>query len=186
MRNVQFLCAAALSVLLLSGCSGRDQEVSALQEQVATLQKDVKTLQSELEGLRTFVHVVRRLDGMEKVAYLTPGAEGYVVVSSDVGKLTVSIANVVPYANGSKVTLQIGNLTAATIDGLKAKIEWGPVDQSGAPDEGTTRSREVSFKEKLASGSWTNTDVILERVPPAELGFIRLVDVGHRGVVLRR
>ena len=57
-------------------------------------------------------------------AYLTPGAEGYSVVRADLGALTVKIDNVEPYANGSRITLQIGNLTSATINGAKAKMDW--------------------------------------------------------------
>lgn len=173
--------------LLLVACSGQpSQEREALKEQIAALQSDVERLQRDLGTLRSFVHAVRRLDGLDKVAFLTPGTEGYSLVTSDLGKLTVAISNVTPYANGSKVTLELGNLTSATIEGLKAKIEWGPLDQSGVPDEGSTRSRDIVLKEKLISGSWTRADVILERIAPTELGFVRLVDVGHRGVVLRR
>jgi hypothetical protein len=107
-------------------------------------------------------------------------------VKSDLGVLTVSIANIAPYANGSKVTLQFGNLSAATIDGLKAKLEWGSVDKNGRPNNENAKSRDVSFNEPLMSGSWTNSNIVLEGVPPQALGFIRLRDVGHHGVKLRR
>ncbi|RYF02141.1 MAG: DUF3251 domain-containing protein [Comamonadaceae bacterium] len=186
MLYTRVFLGAAVATFVLAGCSGGEGETTALKNDISTLQQETKQLRTELSDLRTFVHTMRRIDGMDKVAFLTPGSEGYTVVTSDLGKLTVSIANVVPYANGSKVTLQIGNLTAGSIEGLKAKIEWGTLDQSGLPDLGSTRSRDVVLKDKLVSGSWTNSDVVLERIAPTELGFVRLVDVGHRGVILRR
>jgi hypothetical protein len=123
---------------------------------------------------------------VEGVAYLTPHAAGYAVIKSDLGSLTVSLKNIKPYATKSKVTLQFGNLTAATIDGIKAKIEWDGMTKEGVPNNKEAKSREVTINEALQSGGWTNADIILEGVPPTELAFVRLRDVEHRGVRLPR
>lgn len=169
---------AVFLALLLSGCD-QSSKVSSLERKLESLEKEI----SELKQMIEFEQIV---SGLDKMAYLTPGSEGYSLVKSDLGVLTVSIVNIVPYANGSKVTLQFGNLSAATIDGLKAKLEWGGVDKNGRPNNESSKSRDVSFKESLTSGGWTSSNIVLEGIPPHELGFIKLREVGHRGVKLRR
>ncbi|MWV55308.1 DUF3251 domain-containing protein [Chlorobium phaeovibrioides] len=173
--------AAVFGALLLAGCD-QSSKVKTLETKVASLEKELADLKQTIE-LNQFNQM---LSGFDKVAYLTPGSDGYSLVKSDLGVLTVSIANIAPYANGSKVTLQFGNLSAATIDGLKAKLEWGAVDKNGMPNNENAKSRDVSFNESLISGSWTNSNVVLEGVPPQELGFVRLRDINHRGIKLRR
>lgn len=176
--NTKTKIIAAGLFLALTGCD-QSSKVTALEVKVAALE-------TELTNLKQKIELQEMVSGWDKVAYLTPGAEGYSLIKSDLGNLTVSIVNVRPYANGSKITLQFGNLTSATIDGLKTKLEWGPVDKEGMPKNTEAKSRDVVFNEPLISGSWTNSDVVLEGIPPTDLGFVRLRDVGHRGVKLRR
>jgi hypothetical protein len=102
----------------------------------------------------------------------------------DLGNITVKIADVTPYATGSKVSLQFGNLTSAKIDGLRAKLEWGTVDEKGSAQNDKAKSREVEFTESLAPGAWTQSELVLEGVPPTELGFVRLREVDHSGIGL--
>lgn len=177
MNRLMYL-SVLIGVLLVTGC---DQGAK-----VAALENKVASLENELADLKQTIEFNQIVNGLDKVAYLTPGSDGYNLVHSDLGVLTVSIDNIVPYANGSKITLQFGNLSAATIDGLKAKLEWGSVDKNGMADNKNAKSRDVSFKESLISGGWTSSDVVLEGVPPQELGFVRLKDVSHSGVRLRR
>jgi hypothetical protein len=120
------------------------------------------------------------------MAYLTPGSDGYSVVRTDLGPVTVSLIDVQPYANGSRVTLKIGNTTSATINGAKATLEWGNVDAKGLPNNENAKSRDVSFTESLTRGSWTTVRVVLDRVPPAALGFVRVKNILHTGISLLR
>ena len=150
------------------------------------LENKVTSLEKEIADVKQTVELDELVRNMDGVAYLTPGADGYSLVKCDLGVLTVSIKNVVPYANGSKITLQFGNLTAATIDGLKAKLQWGPVEKNGMPNNQNAKSKDVIFNTPLISGSWTNSNVVLEGVHPQDLGFVRLSNLGHRGVRLRR
>jgi hypothetical protein len=122
--------------------------------------------------------------GWDSVALLTPGEKGYAAVKFDLGYLTLSLDDIQPYASGSRVKLRFGNLTSATVNGLKAKLEWGSVDGKGIPNNAEAKSREVTFEESLRSGSWTWVTVVLEGVPPTEFGFLRVKEVGHRGIAL--
>ena len=177
--NIIILC----TLLILNGC---DQNPSEINTKITDLETKIITLETELSDLKQKIVLQQMLNGLDKEAYLTLGSEGYSLIKTDLGNLTVSIVNVLPYANGSKITLQFGNLTSATIDGLKTKLEWGPVDKEGMPMNEKTKSRDVVFNESLISGSWTNSDVVLEGIPPTDLGFVKLQNVTHRGVRLGR
>jgi uncharacterized protein DUF3251 len=122
----------------------------------------------------------------DAIAYLTPGGEGYTVIQTDLGRVTVKLVNVQPYANGSRVTIQFVNLMSATINGAKAQLEWGSVDNKGSPKNESAKSREVKFGEDLRAGAWTNVQVVLEGVPPTDLGFVRVRDFTHAGITLLR
>lgn len=186
MRRTQILVVATVScATLLASCSG-DSRVPGLEAQVKNLDSKVTALEGDIKQLKGQVSISETLTNLDGIAFMTPGSNGYSLIKTDLGSLTVSLKNIQPYANGSKVTLQFGNLTAATIDGLNAKLDWGSLDKSGMPNNQDAKSRDVTFNESLQSGSWTNTQVVLEGIPPTELGFVRLRDVGHRGVRLRR
>jgi Protein of unknown function (DUF3251) len=115
---------------------------------------------------------------------LTPGAEGYSVIQTDLGRLTVSLENIQEYANGSRITLRLGNPLSASINGAKGTIEWGVVDASGTPNNDNAKSKEFSFNQSLRSGAWTNVSIVLDGVPPSALGFVRIKEMGHQGISL--
>jgi hypothetical protein len=123
--------------------------------------------------------------GWDRVVVLKPGDQGYSTVRYDLGVMTARLEDIKPYANGSKVSIMLGNPSAARINGLKARVEWGAVDKDGFPRNDTGKARQVSFPETLSPGTWTKVEVVLDGFPPAELGFVRLREVGHGGIGLR-
>ena len=165
--------ALSLIVSLLSGCR------EANEDRLKKLEEEVKAVKQKqlLDDVRL---------QMEGGAYLTPGSDGYSVVETDLGKMTVALKDVTAYANGSRVALRFGNLTSATVDGAKTTISWGSVDEKGNPRIESIKSREISFSKTLRSGAWTTVSVVLEGVPPTELGFVRIASVGHAGISLLR
>lgn len=175
---------AIVAALILHGCG---QGTSAETESKPTGGTDeAQALQEKVNGLQQKIEMMDLLRNIERVAFLKPGDEGYSVIRSDIGLLTVALEDINPYANGSKVTLSFGNTTAATINGLNAKIDWGSVGDDGTPINEKAKSREVKFNETLRSGAWTRANVVLEGIPPTELGFIRLREVGHSGIKLSK
>lgn len=183
MRQSQSL-ALGLTIVLLASCN-QDTRVAPLETKLAALEKQTEQLQQQLEQLQFQVRLQSEVKDWDGVAYLTPGSDGYAVVRMDLGYLTVNLANIAAYANGSKVSLTFGNLTSATIDGLKAKIEWGTVDDKGIPNNQEAKSREIKLTESLFSGAWNKAEVVLEGIPPTALGFVRVREVSHQGVRLR-
>jgi outer membrane murein-binding lipoprotein Lpp len=176
--------------LLLSGCNENSKIEIAVKELKQSQEKIIK-LETALNDLKEAINKDREaykwdkfISKVDQIAYLTPGAEGYSTVRFDLGVLTVNLFDIKPYANGTKVTLEFGNTLSATVNGLKATIDWGKVDEKGSPINEQAKSKEITLNEPLLPGAWTKSSVVLDGVPASEFGFIRIKDISHSGVRL--
>lgn len=181
-----FLILASCS--FLAGCGYSTQQQSQSDE-LSTIRQELDALKAEMEAVKKN-QAEHDLDNLikdfDQVAYLRPGDSGYSTIRYDLGTLTVELADITPYANGSKVRLRFGNPLSSTVNGLKAKIEWGQTDENGSPNNVEAKSKDVTFTESLQSGAWTTVSVVLDGVPPTDLGFVRVRDVTHTGIRLAR
>src|SRR5258707_15099297 len=116
---------SVLSIWAMTGCT--EPRITALEKQNSTLKTETESLKKEVATLKEELDAVKSQQAMNDLnqefatlAYLTPGDEGNSVVQTDLGKMTVQLSNVEPYANGSRITLRVGNLTRATENGAKA------------------------------------------------------------------
>lgn len=182
MNDSQFPAALILCALLMTGCGQAASTEKGVQPTDA--HQNIQELRDRVAALETSQSLSEFASSIEETAFLKPGDNFYSIIKIDMGHLTVSLDDVTSYANGSKVQLRFGNITAANLTDLNALIEWGSVDQNGLPIKETVKSKEVRFTEKLRSGAWTRVKVALEGVPPDALGFVRLSKVGHDGIEL--
>ena len=183
------------TVLATAGCD-KVQRLLDAQNQISDQGQKIELLLQQVEGLKKEVEATKKTQSSlemkelfrewEKIAYLEPGDAGYSTIRFGLGVLTVQMSDVKPYANGSKVNLKFGNPLASSITGLKAKLDWGRVDDKGLADNGTAKSKEFIFSETLSSGAWTTVPVVLDGIPPPELGFVRVSEVRHVGISLIR
>jgi hypothetical protein len=173
------LAIVCFGLLLAAGCAD-DTRQKALEAKLTQLEAANAALATQLKN----VELQAELAASERIVFLKPEDSGYSVLKLDLGNITVRITDVQPYATGSKVSLQFGNLTSARIDGLRAKLEWGRVDDTGAAQNDKAKSRQVEFIEPLVPGAWTQSELVLAGVPPGELGFVRLKEVDHSGIGL--
>lgn len=186
-RYTSGVCVS-VCILMLAGCnaapsSATESQLRMLEAKVATLEGEIATLQKGAADDKRQQQWDKLLASADKFGYLTPGSDGYSAVRYDLGTVTVQLADVQPYANGSRVILRFGNTLAATVNGLKLTIDWGAVTNQG-PDNEHQKSKEITFNEQLRSGAWTSVPVVLEGVPPTELGFVRVHDISHTGIAL--
>jgi hypothetical protein len=186
MSGIFAFALVLLFCFLLSACDQIPNSDAALKRRLDDTENKLTELQSavaQLKGSKEWEDLVKDSD---KVAYLTPGAEGYSVVGFDLGVLTTQLADIRPYANGSKVTLRFGNVLSSAVDGLTATIDWGRVNDKGIPDNNSAKSKEMTFNQTLQGGAWTEIPVVLEGIPPAELGFVRVTKIHHTGIRLQQ
>jgi hypothetical protein len=193
MRKKTHLCL--ISIGLACGIAACDAPTAQSENpaEVQKLQKQIQDLSAKVADLTKVVdanEASRKWDNgiaqFDRIAYLTPGSDGYSVIRTDLGNLTIAIDDIKPYANGSKVRLNFGNVLVATINGLKMTIDWGRMSPIGGPDNQNQKSREITFSQPLLPGAWTKVEIVLEGIPPSDLGFVRVKDVTHTGIVLRR
>lgn len=148
------IISALLLLPALSACGKTEDRLKVLEDRVGKLEQSAAARQA---------------------ITLKPGAAGYGLLDSDMGRIAVTIANIEPYAGGSRLTLDFGNPTAARLSGMKARIEWGANDAKGlpaAPIQGQSMS--FSAPEPLPPGSWKQYVLDLPGVAPAQLGWIRV------------
>jgi hypothetical protein len=171
MIRISFL----LTCIILLGCNqggtGNTAQVSArLDSLISEIQKN--------EELEKF------FASMDKVAFLKPSDEGFSTIVTSLGTITVSLENVSPYANGSRVTLTLGNVTSATINRLKMKIDWGKTDEKGYTIDVSEKTKKFTAPNPIRPGYWNKVQVILEDIPPTDLGYVRVSDVEIGGINL--
>ena len=116
---------------------------------------------------------------------LTPGDSAYSVLRIDVGSIALTLDAIAPAGAGSRVTVSIGNLTSAVIDGLEATVSWGTGTADGSDAVIQGQSRRVSIAKPFPSGAWTQTSFVLDGVPPAQIGFLRIAEASATGIRLR-
>lgn len=189
------ITAVIWGLLFLGGCDSVSQLADAKKtmtiqgEQLVALNQEVESLKAQLTEAnkkQASLELNNMFRDFERMAFLRPGDAGYSPVRFDLGVLTVEMADVKPYANGSKINLRFGNTLSSSISGLKVTLDWGRVDEKGVAENETAKSKEFTFTEALRSGTWTTIPVVLDGLPPTELGFVRVRDVAHTGISLNR
>ncbi len=196
LRPVCFAASFAFIAVLLTGCDLETQLAPRLQGQINELRVQTGEMKAELDALADSIEDLRvaqveheikiLVQSFSRVAFLEPEKTSHAIVRFDLGLVTVKLVDVKPYANGSKVTLQFGNVLAAPINGLNATVEWGRIDEKGNPASEPSGSRNLTLTETLRTGAWTSTSVVLEGLPATELGFVRIKDVAHSDIALSR
>ena len=189
MARITWIHLLFVVVLGLSGCdyisiSMVEKKTKATTDQSAALKSEIKLLKEELAEVKTKRENHDLVESLDRIAYLIPGSSVYSPIKFNLGILTVKLADVKPYANGSKVTLTIGNILSASLNGLKAKLDWGKVNNKGVPINESEKSKEVTFAETFHPGRWTGVYVVLEGISPNELGYVRVREVKNSAILL--
>lgn len=174
---------------LAGGCTQQapvsDPRIPELERKVIALEQRLTTLDDKVKALEQQQEFEDLFDAIRTMAILRPGDAGYSVVESDLGKLTVKLEDVQPFANGTRVKLRFGNISAVAINGVKATFEYGPTDDKGAPKNEVAMKKDVTFVETLRPGAWTLVTLTLDGIQPANLGFIRIKNIGHQAIQLQ-
>lgn len=171
MRQAAMLVAGILGSLVL--CAGCDRpapvpQVSpdrSLVPRIERLESSSRTTLTQLLRLRL------DMDAYKKIL-IDPTARGYQRLDTPEGMFLVSCQDVTPFLDGHKLKLDIGNITSATYQGFILNFEWGPsyTDSSDAEKwSAQQKTKEVSFTETLAPGTWNHVSVNITPSTPDEL-----------------
>ena len=147
--------------------------------QLKISQQKFDSLGSQVIGLE-----LREAGRSHESIYLDTSSKAFQMLDSTSGFFLVSVVDVTQYLNGYKLTLNIGNPTAATYQGFTLKIKWGRKWKEGEWD--SYEDWKKSLKEKsefhttvLKPGYWNQVEFIVTPSSPEELGYLELSIVTH-------
>ena len=172
-----------VGIALLSGCN---QPAAAPQaDKSAALAAEVKALRNDVDLLGTQILTANnRIQALESLrdtrdrttAYLDPAARAYEPVDATLGTFAVSLADVRPFADGVKIKLNLGNLSAVTFNGAKVTVSYG----SRVPTDGTKflawnralQSKVEHITDRLLPGHWNPVQITLPGIQEKDFGYL--------------
>ena len=161
-----------------SSAAEQQRAIADLRAQVEALQKKVEYFGSR-EGLLA-MRMNDKKDREDSVTLdLTHGT--YQRLDTNNGFLLVSAEPAVPYLNGYKIPLKIGNPLSVSYSGLSAKIKWAKYYDSNqfTPDsyaewQKSIQQKETSFPDVLEKGTWKKIELIVAPATAEQLGYLKL------------
>lgn len=131
-------------------------------------------------------------------ATIDPLQPGFGFINSGMVPLAVSVSDVAPYADGARITLNIGNPSTATIPDARVIIKYGQRQaalQKDTPlaarlksynDWNTQlRTKETPLTEGLAPGTWNEIAIALPGIKPDALGYLD-IQIQFDSLILRK
>jgi hypothetical protein len=110
-------------------------------------------------------------------ALLEPGNKGFQAIQTEAGSIAVSFQNIRPYGNGSRVELDVGNLTSANISDITADVSWGTADEKGYKDKELGKREKYLMEGGFPAGNWRRYTLDIPAVAPEKLGYIAIENV---------
>jgi hypothetical protein len=158
--------------------SADNQQILDLEKRISELEKKVSSLESQASFNKYLIDQKQaRYDSIQ----LDPSSPGFQRLDTDDGSFLVSVANVAPYLNGYKVTINIGNPSNATFRGAKVKVRWAKTYDfnnftaaSYKQWNDSVQTKEIALTEGLESGTWNAVDLLLVPSTSEQLGFLEL------------
>ena len=162
------------SLLTLSAC--------AQQSGVSQMNQSVNTLNKEMDQLNQQTVKITQQNALNKKSgsgvYLLPGARTPARLNSQIGMLRMSLLNIAPNADGTRLTLRIQGESNTPLPAFSGTVEWGQI-------QGTTQNyQEVNVRNQLISApasqlapSDVDIPLQLDGVTPDQLGFVRIHDI---------
>ena len=130
------------------------------------------------------VEANQRKQGLETALFDPTTKGGYSRLDTEAGTFLVSIANVQPYLDGVKLTLDIGNVQSISYRGYVVTAEYG-IHQPSEPASNTWQAEYDAYKQSLKTisethadtllpGKWNTATIILPNVKPTEFGYVSI------------
>ena len=134
---------------------------------------------NEIVGLQSKCSWIEFLMNVNKSIVFNATSKGYHKLDTDLGCFLVSVQGTIPYLNGHKLSLNIGNPSTSEFAGFTLKAKWGEAfDPKGrvtyADWKKSLKSKEETFTEHLKAGHWNKIDLVLAPAKPEQLEYIEI------------
>lgn len=174
-KEVKIVVLGVLWAGAAVGCAQQNgsPEAQDLRQEVVNLRNEVKTVNAELVSVRSNLLTLMLKDS--RVVQLDPaGGSGYQTLETNVVPLLVSFEDAQPIGDGTRVKLQVGNMTTATINGLALTVSYNRRNDGAADWSSSVKFADSKVASDLAPGAWTNVFVSLPGIKPSDLGFLSI------------
>ena len=147
--------------------------------EVDDLKKRIATLESKLSLDEFFL--ASKQDKQTAVSLDPASMNVYQRLDSNSLQFLVSLSSVVPYLNGYKAVIDIGNPSTARFKGVKIKCQWSkPYDWSKYSTDSynawkaAIHSSVTDVSNDISPGSWNPVEIILLPASQEELGYFEV------------
>jgi hypothetical protein len=186
------LRGAVVFAIIFMSSNLHGQTKTAVANEPTNTQKQVVDLRAELHRLSE--KIISLESAMSAYEYQLKGKQNrqdyislnlaehtFQRVDTDTGFFLISVAEAVPYLNGYKLNLNIGNPSYASYSGAKVKVKWGKTydapkytDKSFDEWQKSIQEKEITLTNVLDAGSWNTVEIILIPATTEQLGFVTL------------
>ncbi|STE18143.1 DUF3251 domain-containing protein [Citrobacter sp. wls718] len=162
------------SLFSLNACA-QQAEVRQMHQSVSTLSKEMTQLNQETVKI-TQQNMLNAKS--TRGVYLLPGSKTTARLNSQIGTLRMSLVNIAPNADGTRLTLRIQGESNTPLPAFSATVEYGQI-------QGTTDNyQEVNVKNELINApasllapSDVDIPLQLNGLSLDQLGFVRIHDI---------
>lgn len=162
------------SLFSLSACA-QQSEVRQMHQSVSTLNKEMNQLNKETVKITQQNSLnVKSTRGV----YLLPGSNTPARLNSQIGTLRMSLINIAPNADGTRVTLRIQGESNDPLPAFSGTVEYGQIQ--GTTDnyqEVNVQNQLINAPASLLAPSDVDITLQLNGLTPDQSAFIRIHDI---------
>ncbi len=152
------------------------RQLENLLKEVSDLRKETETLKSRLDFADYSLSTKQtKSDSIS----LDLTSRNYQRLDTDNGFFLVSVEEALPYLNGYKIQLKVGNPLNATYKDYTLKVKWSkPYDWNKYTQASyeewnkAIQEKDIPFPQSLEAGAWNSVEVILAPVTAEQLGYV--------------
>lgn len=160
------------ALVLLAGCQPAGQDLSEIERRLSSLETADKVHETLLNEYGP------RLDALEEkglssseFAFFRTTDEGFSIINTRFGPMLVSMNGVEALGDGSRVTFNVGNISAAEFIGAEIELTYTSATTEGSAPQLQNVSQK--FLGNLKPGRWNLVSVNVPGTPPDKLKHLR-------------
>ncbi|HAT3660457.1 MULTISPECIES: SadB/YajI family lipoprotein [Klebsiella] len=162
------------SIFTLSACA-QQSEIRQMNQSVSTLSKEMTQLNQQTVKI-TQQNVLN--EKSNSGVYLLPEAKTPARLKSQIGTLRMSLLNIAPDGDGTRLTLRIQGESNDPLPAFSATVASGQI--SGTTDsyqEVNVQNQLISAPASVLAPSDVDIPLRLNGVTPEQVGFVRIHDI---------
>ncbi|MCB2114270.1 MAG: DUF3251 domain-containing protein [Parvularculaceae bacterium] len=205
-----FKFAICTILLLVTACSEQStfgitsQKAATLEARISELEKKLSTIESKLpymaenDFLLTYDTFGSAVDGLVLPKSASFGPEsfggGYVpIFVQGTGFMTIAVKDVLPFASGTKLRVEFGNLNNVDLTNVSMSISYRKLspactdcEERMSFDAFGTKTRSISLSETIRGGAWNYVEVNIPDIKPDDLGFLTFSNILNSEILLAK